>query len=58
MLPAENIIDNVFNEFKVDPFLKRLLRGVIIVGAVASYSFRSREMRVQAASARSARAAA
>jgi ribose transport system permease protein len=38
------IIDNVFNEFQVDPFLKTLLRGVIIVGAVASYSFRSREM--------------
>jgi ribose transport system permease protein len=42
------IIDNVFNEFQVDPFLKTLLRGVIIVGAVASYSFRSREMRAQA----------
>src|ERR1700738_2800396 len=39
------IIDNVFNEFQVDPFLKTLFRGVIIVGAVASYSFRSREMR-------------
>jgi ribose transport system permease protein len=42
------IIDNVFNEFQVDPFLKTLLRGVIIVGAVASYSFRSREMQAQA----------
>jgi ribose transport system permease protein len=37
------IIDNVFNEFQVDPFLKTLLRGIIIVGAVASYSLRSRE---------------
>jgi len=37
------IIDNVFNEFQVDPFLKTLLRGVIIVGAVASYSLRARE---------------
>jgi ribose transport system permease protein len=36
------IIDNVFNEFQVDPFLKTLLRGVIIVGAVASYSLRAR----------------
>jgi hypothetical protein len=27
----------------VDPFLKTLLRGIIIVGAVASYSLRSRE---------------
>jgi ribose transport system permease protein len=36
------IIDNVFNEFQVDPFLKTLLRGVIIVGAVASYSLRQR----------------
>jgi ribose transport system permease protein len=42
------IIDNVFNEFQVDPFLKTLLRGVIIVGAVASYSFRSREMQARA----------
>ncbi len=42
------IIDNVFNEFQVDPFLKTLLRGVIIVGAVASYSFRGREVRAQA----------
>ncbi len=42
------IIDNVFNEFQVDPFLKTLLRGVIIVGAVASYSFRSREMQAPA----------
>ena len=42
------IIDNVFNEFQVDPFLKTLLRGVIIVGAVASYSFRSRETRTLA----------
>jgi ribose transport system permease protein len=39
------IIDNVFNEFQVDPFLKTLLRGIIIVGAVASYSLRSREAR-------------
>ncbi|MDQ6670121.1 MAG: ABC transporter permease [Chloroflexota bacterium] len=36
------IIDNVFNEFQVDPFLKTLLRGIIIVGAVASYSLRNR----------------
>src|SRR5207302_10054491 len=42
------IIDNVFNEFQVDPFLKTLLRGVIIVGAVASYSLRSRETRTLA----------
>jgi ribose transport system permease protein len=42
------IIDNVFNEFQVDPFLKTLLRGVIIVGAVASYSLRTRETRTLA----------
>jgi ribose transport system permease protein len=34
------VLDNVFNEFQVNPFLRTLVRGVIIVGAVALYAFR------------------
>ncbi|MEH0937724.1 ABC transporter permease [Micromonospora psammae] len=36
------VIDQVFNEFEVNAFLKTLIRGVIIVGAVALYAARSR----------------
>ena len=35
------VLDSVFNQFQVDPFLRTLVRGVIIVGAVALYAFRS-----------------
>jgi ribose transport system permease protein len=35
------VLDSVFNQFQVDPFLRTLARGVIIVGAVALYAFRS-----------------
>jgi ribose transport system permease protein len=35
------VVDNVFNQFQVDPFLKTLIRGVIIVGAVALYALRT-----------------
>jgi ribose transport system permease protein len=35
------VLDSVFNHFAVDPFLRTLLRGVIIVGAVALYARRS-----------------
>lgn len=34
------VLDNLFNVFQVDPFLKSLLRGVIIIGAVALYAMR------------------
>jgi ribose transport system permease protein len=34
------VLDSVFNQFQVDPFLRTLVRGVIIVGAVALYAFR------------------
>ncbi|MGK5440861.1 ABC transporter permease [Micromonospora sp. URMC 105] len=36
------VIDQVFNEFEVNAFLKTLIRGVIIVGAVALYAARGR----------------
>jgi len=35
------VLDSVFNQFEADPFLRTLVRGVIIVGAVALYAFRS-----------------
>jgi len=34
------VLDSVFNQFQVNPFLRTLVRGVIIVGAVALYAFR------------------
>jgi ribose transport system permease protein len=40
------VLDSVFNQFQVDPFLRTLARGVIIVGAVALYAFRSERDRV------------
>jgi len=33
----------MFNQLGIDPFLKQVLRGLIIIAAVASYSVRSRE---------------
>ncbi|MEV1146675.1 ABC transporter permease [Micromonospora sp. NPDC049799] len=36
------VVDQVFNEFEVNAFLKTLIRGVIIVGAVALYALRNR----------------
>lgn len=36
------VIDTVFNQLGVDTFLKTVLRGAIIILAVASYSFRSK----------------
>ena len=35
------VLDSVFNQFEADPFLRTLVRGVIIVGAVALYAFRN-----------------
>ena len=35
------VVDSVFNFFQADPFLRTLIRGVIIVGAVALYTFRA-----------------
>ena len=35
------IVDSVFNFFQADPFLRTLVRGVVIVGAVALYALRS-----------------
>ncbi|OGO29252.1 MAG: ABC transporter permease [Chloroflexi bacterium RBG_16_52_11] len=37
------IIDTVFNQLGVDPFLKNILKGAIIVLAVASYTIRSKQ---------------
>jgi len=34
------IVDSVFNFFQADPFLRTLVRGVVIVGAVAVYAYR------------------
>src|SRR5204863_4610599 len=35
------VLDSIFNFFQADPFLRTLVRGVVIVGAVALYAFRS-----------------
>lgn len=37
-----SLLDNVFNQLEVNTFLKQVLRGVIIVGAVAFYALRER----------------
>lgn len=34
------VLDNVFNQLEVDPFLKQALRGVVIIAAVALYARR------------------
>ena len=36
-----SLLDNLFNQLEVNTFLKDVLRGVIIVAAVAAYSLRS-----------------
>jgi ribose transport system permease protein len=37
------VLDSIFNQLGVDTFLKQVLRGIIIILAVASYTIRSRE---------------
>jgi ribose transport system permease protein len=37
------VVDAVFNFFQADPFLRTLVRGVVIIGAVAVYAYRDRE---------------
>ena len=37
------LLDNVFNQIGVDPFVKDAIRGAIIIGAVAVYALRLRE---------------
>jgi ribose transport system permease protein len=37
------IIDTVFNQLGIDPYLKNVLKGAIIVLAVASYTIRSKQ---------------
>ena len=34
------VLDNIFNQLGVDPFLKQVVRGVVIVAAVAVYARR------------------
>jgi ribose transport system permease protein len=36
------VLDNVFNQLEVDPFLKDVVRGVVIVAAVAVYARRTK----------------
>ena len=36
------VLDNIFNQLGVDPFLKQVVRGVVIVAAVAVYARRRR----------------
>ena len=38
------ILDTMFSQLGVDPYLKQVLRGFIIIGAVAIYSVRSKEV--------------
>lgn len=38
-----SVLDTMFNQLGVDAYLKQVLRGLIIIAAVASYSVRSRE---------------
>lgn len=35
------VLDNVFNALQLDSFLKQVVRGLIIIAAVAAYSFRN-----------------
>jgi ribose transport system permease protein len=37
------ILDSLFNQLGINAYLKQVLRGVLIVGAIASYTWRSRE---------------
>lgn len=36
------VLDNVFNQLQVDSFIKQVIRGVIIILAVASYAIRAK----------------
>jgi ribose transport system permease protein len=36
------VLDNVFNQLQLDPFLKQAVRGVVIIAAVAVYASRRR----------------
>jgi ribose/xylose/arabinose/galactoside ABC-type transport system permease subunit len=36
------LLDNAFNQLQIDPLLKDVVRGVIIIAAVAAYAFRQR----------------
>ena len=36
------VLDNLFNQLEVDPFLKDVVRGVVIIAAVALYALRTR----------------
>jgi ribose transport system permease protein len=37
------VLDTVFNQLGVNPYLKTVLRGAIVVLAVASYTYRSKK---------------
>ncbi len=39
------VLDSVFNQLSVDPFFKNVLRGVVIIAAVALYAGRRRSVR-------------
>jgi ribose transport system permease protein len=39
------VLDNVFNQLQLDPFLKQAVRGVVIIAAVAIYALRRRAAR-------------
>ena len=36
------VLDNVFNQLELDPFLKQAVRGVVLIAAVAIYALRTR----------------
>jgi ribose transport system permease protein len=40
------VLDNVFNQLQLDPFLKQAVRGVVIIAAVAIYARRRRDGRL------------
>ena len=37
------VLDNVFNQLELDPFLKQAVRGVVIIAAVAVYALRRKD---------------
>jgi len=39
------VVDSVFNHLQADPFLRTLVRGLVIVGAVALYAYRGERER-------------
>jgi len=36
------VLDAAFNMIGIDPFLKQILRGTIVVASVAAYTFRTK----------------